>query len=340
MRAEYSGPANPLVLMITRCVVLASALALAACENPRTGTETLLAVPPGIQAMSFANSEWSAPVNLGAPVNSSANDMNAALSPDELSLYFVSNRAGGLGGADIWVSRRASPDSPWGDPVNLGANVNGPGIEASPVLSIDGHLLFFSSDRPGGHGLNDIYLTRRADKSDDLGWGAAVNLGPDVNTSGFEAGGFYLQSGEDGSANLYFVRGPNSTALDIYVASVTADGETRGPAAPVAELNDPDPAITDAHPSLRVDGREVFLYSNRAGGVAGNDLWTSTRRSVHEPWSPPVNLGTPINTTFNDIQPTLSYNGRTLVFASNRPGGLGGTDIWMSTRTPSGKEIP
>src|SRR5207245_487156 len=83
----------------------------------------------------------------GAPVNSGASEMNAALSPDELSLYFVSTRAGGVGGADIWVSRRASPDAPWGDPVNLGPNVNGPGIDASPALSLDGHFLFFSGDR-------------------------------------------------------------------------------------------------------------------------------------------------------------------------------------------------
>src|SRR3989475_3213998 len=129
------------------------------------------------QAMSFATSEWSARVNLGAPVNSAANEMDAALSPDELSLYFVSTRAGGFGSADIWVSHRASLDSPWGDPVNLGANVNGAGIEASPWISIDGHLLFFSSDRPGGHGLNDIFVARRADKSDDLGWGPAGEEG-------------------------------------------------------------------------------------------------------------------------------------------------------------------
>ena len=126
---------------------------------------------PRLQAMSFANSEWSEPENLGAPVNSAAGDMNPALSPDELSLYFVSTRAGGFGGADIWVARRASLDSPWEEPVNLGPGVNGPGIEGSPSISIDGHLLFFSSDRPGGQGSNDIYVARRADKSDDLSWG-------------------------------------------------------------------------------------------------------------------------------------------------------------------------
>jgi len=279
-------------------------------------------------------------VNLGAPINSSANEMNAALSPDELSLYFVSNRPGGVGGADIWVSRRASLDDAWGEPVNLGPNVNGPGIDASPVVSHDGHLLFFSSDRAGGHGLNDIYVARRIDKSDDLGWGPAVNLGPHVNTAAFEAGGFYLQDAEEGPANFYFVRGPNSSAIDIYVAAITADGETLGPAVPIAELNDPNPAITDGHPSLRVDGREVFFYSNRAGSLGASDLWRSMRRSVHDPWSPPENLGAPLSTAANDIQPSLSYDGRTLIFTSTRAGGLGGSDIWMSTRTSSGKEVP
>src|SRR6267378_430528 len=232
---------------------------LAACGTKTDG------VVVGIQAERFASSEWSEPVNLGAPVNSSVNDMNAALSPDELSLYFVSGRAGGLGGVDIWVSRRASLDSPWEEPVDLGPNVNSPGLEASPALSADGHLLFFSSDRPGGQGSNDIYVARRTDKKDDLGWGPAVNLGPDVNRAAFEAGGWYLQSAEEGSANFYFVRGPNTVALDIYVTTVNTDGEAGGPAVLVAELSSQDPVITDAHPSVRADGREVYFYSNRAG---------------------------------------------------------------------------
>src|SRR2546430_1809038 len=185
-------------LLITNVAALAYPMLLVACAS-ESGPAA-----PRLQAMSFAASEWSEPVNLGAPINSAANEMNAALSPDELSLYFVSTRAGGVGGADIWVSRRPSLDGPLGEPHNLGADVNGPGIDASPALSIDGHLLFFSSDRPGGRGSNDIYVARRADKSNDLGWGPAVNLGPDVNTAGFEAGGFYLQAAEDGPANLYF----------------------------------------------------------------------------------------------------------------------------------------
>ncbi|MGH2669395.1 MAG: hypothetical protein ACRDH5_09830, partial [bacterium] len=62
----------------------------------------------------------------------------------------------------------------------------------------------------------------------------------------------------------------------------------------------------------------------------------STRRTVHDVWSAPENLAAPLNSTAFDQQPSLSRDGRTLLFASDRPGGIGGTDIWMSTRTPSG----
>jgi hypothetical protein len=286
------------------------------------------------QASVFANSEWSAPVNVGAPVNSPASESNATLSPDELSIYMTSDRAGGLGGTDIWVSERACGDCPWQTPVNLGAPFNGPGNEAGPRLSIDGHLLFFQSDRPGGQGGFDIYVSRRNDPNDNFAWGDPVNLGTGVNTPDFEQAAAYLQSSEDGSANLYFNRGVLLLA-DIYYAPVTRDGETRGPAVLVPELS--APAAFDQHASVRKDGREIFIASTRAGGLGGFDLWTSTRRSVHDPWSQIVNAGAALNTAFFDQQPSLSSDSRTLLFASNRPGGLGGNDLWISTRTPSGK---
>jgi hypothetical protein len=285
-----------------------------------------------IQAQFFANSEWSAPVNVGAPVNSPAGEGNATLSPDELSIYMTSNRAGGFGAQDIWVSERACADCPWQTPVNLGAPVNGPGIEAGPRLSIDGHLLFFQSDRPGGQGAVDIYVSRRNDPNDNFAWSDPVNLGTGVNTASLEQAAAYLQSSEDGSGNLYFNRG-NVGQQDIYYAPVMRDGETRGPAVLVPELS--DPTAVDQHASVRKDGREIFIASNRAGGV-GFDLWTSTRRSVHDPWSELVNVGAVLNTVFAEMQPSLSSDSRTLLFTSDRPGGLGGNDLWISTRTPSG----
>jgi Tol biopolymer transport system component len=219
--------------------------------------------------------------------------------------------------------------------VNLGSGVDSPGLEAAPSVSIDGHLLFFSSDRPGGQRSNDIYIARRADKHDDLSWGPATDLGPDVNTAGFEAGGVYLQSAEAGSTNLYFVRGPNSSNLNIFVAPITAGGETRGPATPVVELNDASPGISSVHPSVRTDGREVFFHSNRTGGFGATDLWVSTRPSVHDPWSTPVNLGVPLISATGVFQPTLSFDAGTLIFTSTRAGGLGNSDIWVATRQPT-----
>jgi hypothetical protein len=322
----------------TRTLLLLPPLTLLlACgsESGRIPSELSASDRPtfGPSASSFANSEWSEPVNVGAPINSSDREDNASLSPDELSLYYTSDRADGLGVRDIWVSRRACVGCPWETPVNLGSPINGPGTETGPRLSIDGHLFFFQSDRPGGQGSNDIYMSRRDNPNDDFSWGHPVHLSTDVNTALADNAADYLQSAEDGSANLYFNRG-SGNAQDLYYAAVTRDGETRGPAVLVPGLN--DPTAQDQHASLRKDGREIFFASNRVGGLGGLDLWTSTRRSVHESWSAPVNLGARLNTTVNDQHPSLSSDGRTLLFSSDRPGGLGSSDLWMSTRTPSG----
>ncbi len=311
--------------------LLASWLTLAlcsACEQP--SQERVL----GIQAMSFANSEWSEPANLGPTINTAFNEQGPNLSKDGLTLYFGSDRPGGVGSFDLWVARRACSDCPWDAPVNLGPVVNTTASETGPGLSIDGHMLFFTSNRPGGLGLTDLYLSHRADPKDDFGWGPPVGLGPDVNTAASEAGAEYLQSAEDGTGNLYFNRAPPGGTADLYYAPVTRDGDTRGPPVLISELS--HPTATDQGATLRTDGREIFFFSTRAGGLGGADLWTSTRRSVHDAWSTPVNLGAPLNSPAAEQQPSLSSDGRTLVFASSRSGGFGGTDIWISTRTSSG----
>jgi Tol biopolymer transport system component len=322
---------------ITPLATLVTCALLAACESESDPVALKL------QAMSFTNSAWSEPVNLGAPVNSTSNDQSPTLSKDGLALYFNSDRPGGLSGFDIMVSRRACADlsCPWETPRNLGPLINTSANEGGAALSPDGHLLFFQSSRPGGAGETDIYVSRRANPQDDFGWGPPVNLGPHVNTAGFDVAPSYLQSAEDGSANLYFHSGADNNLLaDIYSVAVTRDGEPLGPAVLVQELS--FPGRPDGFPSVRADGREIFFNSGRpVGGVNVNDLWVSTRRSVHDPWSPPENLGTPVNSPFAEFQPDLSHDGRTLHFIAGGPrGGSGGFDVWMSTRTVNGKEEP
>lgn len=313
------------------CLGWAAAMALLACGTASNPAE------PKLQAMSFANSEWSEPVNLGPTINSSVLDAQPNLSKDGLSLYFTSLRPG-QGLQDIWVARRACEACFWNAPVNLGPVINTSGIDAASDLSVDGHLLFFHSSRPGGQGGIDIWVSRRADPNDDFGWEPPQPLGPDVNTLQDENAPTYVQSAEDGSANLYFTRGPAGTqGQDLYYAAITRDGETRGPAVLAVELNS---IVNDAAPTVRADGREILFHSPRSGTLGAADLWVSTRQSVHEPWSAPVNLGAPVNTTAFEQQPSLSHDGRTLVWTSDRLGGSGGLDIWMSTRTVNGKEEP
>src|SRR5688500_17023635 len=183
------------------------------------------AVTPKVS--SSAGAEWSAPVNLGPVVNSSANDNNPAITADELTMYFASNRPGGLGDVDIWMTRRASASSPWEPPVNLGPPVNTPFIDGAPGISPDGHLLFIHSNRPGTAGGNDIWLARRSGSEGDLVWEAPVALGPDVNTADDEQGPEWIAS--DGGGALYFTRG-NQLLLrsDLYRAGVRVDGRRDG----------------------------------------------------------------------------------------------------------------
>src|ERR1700693_5566596 len=97
-------------------------------------------------------SAWSAPRNLGPTINSSSLEQHPAISKDGLSLYFGSDRAGGMGGVDISVSQRSSLDAPWGTPVNLGPNINSRLNESAPTLSLDGHRMYFHSGGRGGCG--------------------------------------------------------------------------------------------------------------------------------------------------------------------------------------------
>jgi hypothetical protein len=321
-----------------RPLLLASFAFLFACEDPQSYRSVV-----GIQAKSaFAGSAWSEPVHLDAPVNSACQDQTPTLSKDELSLYFTSTRRGGLGNDtpdgcqdtfDLWVAQRASRDSPWETAVNLGSPVNTPDQEAGPALSHDGRLLFFY--RFVGTGQRDIYVTRR--DPNDLTWETPVSLGLDVNTESLEEGPTFLQHEGDGDATLYFDRGASPVLTDIHAVRVTKDGATLGPAQAVADLNS---SVEDNHASIRRDGREIFFNSRRPGGVPNPsgqpsfDIWVATRGNVHDAWSTPVNLGAPVNSRFAEFHANISFDGRTLLFiAPVARGGLGGFDIWMTTRT-------
>ena len=275
-------------------------------------------------------SDWGAPQNLGCGVNSGSADLGSATSKGRLSLYFGSSRATGFGDFDLWVSQRAFVDAPWGPPVNLGETINTAGIENVPALSRDGHWLFFNSDRTGGIGAVDIWVSWRENVHDDFGWQTPVNLGAGVNSAGFDAGASYFENEEGGAPLLFFGRGPTMATTDIYVSELQPDGSF-GEGMLIAELSS---AQNDQRPSVRFDGLELFLFSNRTGSLAdGNDLWVSTRKTVFDAWETPTNLGTAVNGISDDRHPDISADRLSLFFSSSRPGGCGGFDLYMTTRT-------
>ncbi len=292
---------------------------------------------PGAEA-SHA-SEWSAAVNLGPAVNSAFSDFAPHPSADGLSLYLTSTRQDSLGGEDLWVSQRASRDDPWDTPRNLGAAINTEFNERSPALSLNGHLLFFATDRPGGSGGFDIWISWRADTSDDLAWEAPVNLGTGINSSATDAGPAFLGHAGSGRPGEWITvaaipqlfmasnRSGGAGGLDIYVATVP--GGWFGPPRLVAELNSPQADLT---PAISGSGLELVLASDRPGTVGGQDLWVATRKALHRPWSAPQNLGAAVNSTSLENFPALSADGASLYFTSSRSGGFGGTDLYVATR--------
>ena len=276
-------------------------------------------------------SDWSAPVNLGSTINfPNAWEYQVAISPDGLSLYFDSDRPGGYGKRDIWVSQRASVDEPWGTPQNLGPNINTPSNDSAPFVSLDGHRLYFHSNRPGGFGGADIYVSRRHNKRDDFGWQPAENIGSGVNTSAQEQQPCVFEDDVTGIVTLYFNSnrpgGPGGD--DIYASELQSD-ETFGSAALVLELNTPG---EDSGPSISRDGLEMFFSSDRSVNFGHSDLWVATRPSTADPWSAPVNLGPVVNGIWTDGGPAISFDGTELYFISVDPT-VTSFDIYVTTRS-------
>jgi Tol biopolymer transport system component len=217
--------------------------------------------------------EWQAAENLGATVNTVANESGPSLSADGLTLYFNSNRAGGFGGHDLYMATRASRQAPWGPPVNLGSVVNSEYDEINPNISADGLSLYFAdvegdtvAPRPGGLGATDVWLSTRASLADP--WGPPVNVGAPVN-SGATDGSPEISS--DGRL-LFFNRWLGDGAFfDIWVA---ARSTPQDPWGTPQNLGLPiNTASWDGNAELSADGRTLYFISNRNSSDGTTDLW-------------------------------------------------------------------
>jgi hypothetical protein len=318
--------------------VFVAAIPLASgCDNavtaPRTTGASAATVATGFSAWSPAiNIEQSIP-GADPSFNTESLDGCPFTSSDGKSFYMASNRPGGLGGIDIWVSTRASTDDPWGPPANVGDPVNSSADDFCPTLDRDGHRFFFVSRRggEGSCGGADIYETRLRAEG---GFEQPRNLGCEVNSAADEASPFPIPESASGPVLYFSSTRPRPDAV-VRVGGDIYRSESHGGVFGVAQLvpgvnSDAD----DGQPNLRRDGLEIFFYSTRpvAGALGGPDLYSAARASVSEPWSTPVNLGPNVNSIAGDTRPSLSWDGTTLYFGSTRSGGDGSNDIYVTTR--------
>ncbi len=168
-----------------------------------------------------ADSAWTIGQPFGSTINTTDYEGMPCLSPDNRELYFVSDRPGGYGGYDIWMSR--FEDGLWQAPVNAGPNVNTAGNETAPFTGKDNRTLYFTSDGWPGMGGTDLFVSRRENHldipKDSIAWGRAINLGYPINTANDEQSECVTSDG----SKLYFASDRNGPAgnFDLYTAQLT-----------------------------------------------------------------------------------------------------------------------
>ena len=251
--------------------------------------------------------------------------------------------ASGLAALTLFLAALASPAQTiptdlknWhSQPVNLGPNVNSPFDDYAPSVTADGTKLLFTSRRPGGFGRHVRPQDHLVEASEDFwmclrgpqGWQPAFHLDRPINSEEPEGAASIASDGQ----RIYYTRcfQPDGFGhCDIYVSDLhgTEWGEPQnlGPAVNTASW--------EAHPSISSDGRTLFFA--REDSIGGFDIWESTLTDTG--WSEAVRLPETVNSPYAEGSPFIHADGVTLYFASNRPGGYGGFDLYVSRKTENG----
>lgn len=231
--------------------------------------------------------DWSEPENLGADVNSPSWDSQPALSADGRTLYFVSDRPGGMGKRDLWVCQREA-EGRWGAARNLGKAINTPEDDVSPFLHANGHTLFFASEGYVGLGGFDVWMS----EGDGQTWTKPENVGYPLNTHEDQVGLFVTADGKKGyysveeriekdrrRSSLYECEIPEQLAARFKRANVlkglVTDAKTRQPVEAEVELynlktNQLEGRVSSDHASgayavVLPEGGEYAVTVSRAG---------------------------------------------------------------------------
>lgn len=165
---------------------------------------------PDIWVSIRSNDTWATPTRLGGNINTLGEEWHPSVSANG-DLYFASTREGGKGKADLYCSTFRSGE--YAESQNLGAVINSPYNDWDPYVDPDGEYIIFKSDRPGGFGGMDMYISLKKNGQ----WTTPQNLGASINTSNDDDAGDVTPDGK----YLIFARGSQG-AMDIYWISMEA----------------------------------------------------------------------------------------------------------------------
>lgn len=276
--------------------------------------------------------EWSVPKNIGKNVNSRSWDSQPALSADGRKLFFVSNRGGGIGKRDIWMSQKDAKNN-WQKAVNLGKIINTKEDEVSPFIHVNGTTLFFASQGFPGFGGFDIYKSEKSVS----GWSQPVNLGYPINTHEDQVSMFVSTNGKNGyysferkgqgkqnQSLLYGFEFPPNSILEnasIYLTGNVYDNDTKKPLDATLELYDlgsdkptaiftSDP-VTGKYFSILNENKKIVLYIDREGYLFESklyDLSVETSNSINRDiYLKPIKKGNSVrlNNIFFEVNSAL-----------------------------------
>ncbi len=271
--------------------------------------------------------------NLGSVVNSAESDFSPIISPDGNKLFFTSNRKGGYGGQDIWVSERI--DGKWTKPINLGKPVNnslnqGPDCFYNNDETGEEYLLV-TYCQPTEEGLCDIYKTKQLS---DGSWAEPVALPAPVNTQYSEANAnwdyinkilYFTSTRPGGMAGPGPKKLKNESSYDIWMCPMKKDGSWGEPVNLGAPVNTPQwEGVAFYHTA----DQSIYFSSNGHGGKGGADVFRSKRLGPNS-WSEPEPVNV-VNSAGNDIYFSIPASGDLAYFSSTSTGGEGMEDIYVA----------
>ncbi|MEM9657369.1 MAG: protein kinase, partial [Planctomycetota bacterium] len=283
-------------------------------------------VPTAAEILTSSAWSWTQPQNLGPRINSQHNESSPWLSQDRLLLLFASDRPGGHGSEDLWISRRNSVEDEWGRPENLGPSINSTSPESSPSMSSDGLTLLFESRRGTGSHRFELYVSQR--ESTAHAWPPATSLGEPVNTRFNERNPYLTADGLE----IYFSsnRNPSLGFNDLWK---TSRATRRSPWSVPVHLG---PELNSQHGDLAAlpsaDGTALLVSRRKPGPWNNKEIALSVRSDIDAKFGPPVAFGGPVNSYSTSCFAFLSGDGRTLWFSSQRPEGRGESDLYLCRR--------